>query len=357
MRIVIICITKGGMRIKSKYKIYFLSLICILLALVFSLSLYLYKKNNSKSLEVSKQGFLLDTVIDIKIFDSENKDLLDEAFSLCSFYENLLSKTIEDSDIHRLNNSGTDGYKVHNETLNVIKKGLYYSEISKGAFDITIEPIGALWNFKDSKKEIPNKKEIEKNLKQVNYKDIEIIENTVRFRKENMSIDLGAIAKGYIADRLKDYLESKGVKSGIINLGGNILCIGSHKNGNKFKIGVQKPFEARGESIGALSISDKSIVSSGIYERYFEKDGKIYHHILNPFNGYPYDNNVSQVTIVSDKSVDGDGLSTVCLALGEKKGIDLINSLDGVDGIFITKKGEVIFSNNFKGNTEFLLGE
>lgn len=172
--------------------------------------------------------------------------------------------------------------------------------------------------------------------------------NLLTFAKEGMGLDLGAIAKGYIADRIKDYLLEQGVKSATINLGGNVLCVGEKPEGTPFKIGIQKPFSDRSETIAVMNISDKSVVSSGIYERYFEKDGKIYHHILNPATGYPYDNHLVSVTIISDKSVDGDGLSTSCFALGLDKGMELINSLPDVQAVFITDDYELHYSDGFE---------
>lgn len=163
-----------------------------------------------------------------------------------------------------------------------------------------------------------------------------------------MGLDLGAIAKGYIADKMKEFLVSKGVKSATINLGGNVLCIGKKTDNTPFRIGIQKPFADRSETIAILDIEDKSVVSSGIYERYFEKDGTFYHHILNPDTGYPYDNHLVSVTIISDQSMDGDGLSTSCFALGLEKGMELINSLPDVHAVFITDDYQLHYSDHFQ---------
>ena len=170
----------------------------------------------------------------------------------------------------------------------------------------------------------------------------------VDFAKEGMQLDLGAVAKGYIADRIKDYLLEQGVESAIIDLGGNILCVGSRPGGDPFRIGLQRPFASHSETVATVEITDKSVVSSGIYERYFEEDGVLYHHILNPETGYPYDNGLVSVTIISDESVDGDGLSTSCFALGLEKGMELINSLPDVQAVFITEDGELHFSEGFE---------
>ena len=171
---------------------------------------------------------------------------------------------------------------------------------------------------------------------------------TVTLTDPEAAIDLGGIAKGYIADRIKDYLVSQGVKSAIIDLGGNILCVGKRPDGEPFRIGIQRPFADRSETAAIVEIDGKSVVSSGIYERYFEKDGVLYHHILNPDTGYPYDNGLVSVTIISDESVDGDGLSTSCFALGLEKGMELIDSLPDVYAVFITEDGQLHFSEGFE---------
>ena len=149
---------------------------------------------------------------------------------------------------------------------------------------------------------------------------------------------------------MKEYLTGHGVESGMINLGGNVLVIGSKPDGSAYQIGIEKPFAERNVSIAALSITDQTVVSSGIYERYFEKDGKIYHHILDTSTGYPIENNLYSVTIICDSSTDGDGLSTTCFALGLDAGMDLIESLDHTEAVFITSDMQVHKSSGI-GNT------
>ena len=151
-----------------------------------------------------------------------------------------------------------------------------------------------------------------------------------------------------IADKIKDYLLEQGVKSALINLGGNVLCIGEKPDGLPFKVGLQKPFKDRNETIAVLNIRDRSVVTSGVYERCFEKDGVNYHHILDPKTGYPYDNGLLSVTIVSPRSVDGDGLSTACFSLGLKEGIALLDTMPEVCGYFITEDYKVHYSEGAK---------
>ena len=138
-----------------------------------------------------------------------------------------------------------------------------------------------------------------------------------------------------------------GVESAVINLGGNVLCVGSRPDGTPFRVGLQRPFADRNETIATIEVSDLSVVSSGIYERYFEQDGQLYHHILDPATGYPCENNLVAVTILSEESTDGDGLSTTCFALGLEKGMELIESLENVEAMFITEDNELHYSSGF----------
>ena len=168
-------------------------------------------------------------------------------------------------------------------------------------------------------------------------------------KPDDVILDLGAVAKGYIADKIKDFLEENGVKRAIINLGGNVLCIGKKTNTDNFGIGVRKPFAANNEVLVALSVDDSSVVSSGNYERYFyADDGTFYHHILNPATGYSYDNDLSDVTILSKDSLTGDCLSTTCFCLGLDDGMKLIESLDGIEAVFVTNEGEIHYSSGAK---------
>lgn len=324
----------------------------ILLILIFSVFGFLYQKQQEEKQEpVSVTGFKLNTVIKLTVYDKKDKALLDEAMALCDKYEKLFSRTLSSSEIYKLNH-GTlpeeNGFfQVSAETEELVKKGIHYSELSDGAFDLSLAPVSSLWDFTSGEKNIPDKASLEAALPLVNYKNIVLEKNGIHFEKKGMGIDLGAIAKGYIADKIKEFLVSEGVKSGIINLGGNVLCIGSQPDGTPFRVGIQKPFSDRGETAVNIEVSDKSVVSSGVYERYFEKDGVLYHHILNPKTGMPYENGLVSVTILSDQSVDGDALSTTCFALGLEKGMELIESLKNTEAVFITEDGELHYSEGF----------
>lgn len=330
-------------------------LFCILLA-VLGCFLFFYQKQHASGISepVSVQGFKLNTVVQITLYDSDDKQLAEEALALCDKYEKLFSRTSKNSELYQLNHGtlpSTDGwYEISDETADLIRLGLSYSELSKGAFDISVEPVSSLWDFTSGKKEVPSDEELKQALPLVNYQNVILDGSKVRFEKEGMGLDLGAIAKGYIADQIKEFLVKRGVKSATVNLGGNVLCIGSRSDKEPFRVGIQKPFAQRNETLCTLKLSDKSVVSSGTYERYFEKDGVFYHHILDPSTGKPRNNGLSSVTVISERSVDGDALSTVCFSLGLEKGMELINQTEGVEAIFVTDDDQIFYSDSLKNS-------
>ena len=305
---------------------------------------------------VSATAIKLNTAVTVTIYDSQDRELLTECMNLCDKYEKIFSRTASDSELYQLNHreltpvAGTeDTFQVSDPLAELIRKGLYYSELSEGAFDIAIEPLTSLWDFTAEDPQVPENRLIQEALTKCDYHNVSVSDNNeVILKTEDTAIELGAIAKGYIADRLKDYLISQGVKSAIINLGGKVLCIGGKPDDSSFKIGIQKPFADRSETIAVMDIKDKSVVSSGVYERCFEQDGTLYHHLLNPRTGYPYDNGLIAVTIISDESVDGDALSTTCFALGLEDGMKLAESLDNVQAFFVTSDYEIHYTKDFQ---------
>ena len=279
---------------------------------------------------------LFDTVVNIRIYDAADESVLKGCEELCKKYDAMFSRTNENSEISMINNAGGAAVEVSKETIKLIQKGIYYSEMSNGAFDITIGSVSALWDFKSDAPAVPD------------YENILIRDNTVRLLDPQAKLDVGAIAKGYIADRVRDYLEEEGIDHAMIDLGGNIVAMGSKPDGTDYNIGIQKPFDESGTPITSVKLSNKSIVTSGIYQRYFEQDGKIYHHILDPATGSPCENSLYSVSIITDSSLTADALSTTCFLLGYEKGMNLVNQLDNVDAVFITNDNEIHYSKNFQ---------
>ena len=317
---------------------------------------------------ISISSIKLNTAVQITIYDSQDKALLDDCLALCDKYELIFSRTNEKSELYKLNHrkdtsdkdpnadgqttpypvSGTaDTWHISEDLASLLSEGLDITRESDGAFDIAIAPLTSLWDFTAEDPKAPDDADIQKVLPLCSSDGVTIDGQDITLPSDDIQFDVGAIAKGYIADRLKDFLVKKGVNSAIINLGGNVLCIGSKPDGTPFKVGIQKPFADRNETEAVMDITGKSVVSSGIYERCFKQNGKLYHHILNPKTGYPYDNSLVSVTIISDQSVDGDALSTTCFALGLEDGLKFAKK-KGVQAVFITEDYELHYTDGFQ---------
>lgn len=299
------------------------------------------KSSTQTDQDLTYTDMLFDTVINIQILDPADESILDGLKKLCEKYDTMFSATNTDSELYKLNHANGQPFTVSSETANLIQEGIHYSELSGGAFDLTIEPVSALWDFKADKPTVPSSDAIAQAVSHVDYTKVDIQDNTVTLEDPEAGIDLGAIAKGYIADQVKTYLKKQGIKHAIINLGGNVDVIGTKPDGSKYNIGIQKPFDESGEAITSVQLKDQTVVTSGIYERYFKKNGKLYHHILDPRTGYPCENNLYSVSIITDSSTKADALSTTCFLLGYEKGMELIQSMDGVKAIFITDDEKV----------------
>ena len=322
--------------------------------LLLSISTFLVSCKSATSTEpVEKESYLMGTVIQLKVYGGKAEKATDEALKRISDIENKMSVNIETSEITKLNaNAGIGEEKLSEDVYSVIEKAVEYSKLTGGALDPTIEPIVKLWGIGTDKERVPSENEINEKLKLVDYNDIILDEknSTVKLKRTNQAVDLGAIAKGYTADEIKDILVDNKIKSAIINLGGNVYAVGNKPDGTSWNIGIQNPLDTRGQYLGTVSIVDKSVVTSGNYERYFIKDGKRYHHIFDPKTGYPSETGIISATIVSDKSIDGDALSTSTYVLGLEKALKLVESIKGVEAIFVTEDKKVYVTSGLKGN-------
>jgi len=319
---------------------------------------------DSKSEEpVSRETYLMGTIINIKAYGKNADKAVQASVDKISDIENKMSLNISTSEINKINkNAGIAPVKVSKNTFDVVKASLIYSEKTKGSFDITVEPLVSLWGIGTDKARIPSKDEINNALKLINYKDVVINEkeSTIMLKRKDQAIDLGAIAKGYTADELKKVLLNYNVSSAFLNLGGNVYVLGNKSDKTPWKIGVQNPLEPRGDYLGIVSVSDKSVVTSGNYERFFERNGKRYHHIFDTKTGYPAEKGLISVSIISDKSIDGDALSTSVYTLGLDEGKKLIESLKDVEAVFVTNDKKVYTTSGLKDtfkltNTDFKL--
>lgn len=320
-----------------------------ILSLLFLMTIVLFLLVNRDRLvspkPIQKTGFYFNTVISVQLNDTVDTALLDGCFAIADRYEHLFSRTLADSEIYEINHAGGKPVTVSDETIELLQLGKEFGELSDGRFDITIGALSSLWDIPNNTDTIPSDEAIKAALETVDYRQIQIDGHTVTISNPDTQIDLGGIAKGYLADAMKQYLNANGCHEGIINLGGNVLTIGPKKSGENYHIGIRKPFgEDDSDVITTIDVNDKSVVSSGRYERYFEKDGKIYHHILDTTTGIPYDNGLNGVTIISDRSVYGDALSTICFSLGLEDGMKFIESMDGYEAIFVDAQNELHYS-------------
>ncbi|MBO4902633.1 MAG: FAD:protein FMN transferase [Lachnospiraceae bacterium] len=312
-------------------KKYLLILICLLLSLCFT--------GCERQAPYTRSGFALDTFITITVYDTDKahaQAVLDEAFDKCLYYDRLFNISDPSGDIYRLNHANGAKTAVSEETYELLQLAVSYAGISGGLLDVTIQPVYALWDFTNTETpSLPEPSSIEDALKSVDYHNIRFEGNGEISLTDQAGVNPGAIAKGYIADRLKELLISKNITSAMINLGGNVQTIGTKPGDRPFVIGLQKPFDENGAILTEVSVSDRSVVTSGIYQRCFTIDGKIYHHILDPNTGYPADNGLNAAVIIADSSVEADALSTICMLMSKEDAMAFLKTRENVQAIFI----------------------
>jgi len=284
--------------------------------------------------------YAMNTVISVTLRSRNPEKDAKAAIDEVKRIDALMSATRAKSDISKINSSKAGKkIKISPEVSSLIELSLYISEKTGGAFDITINPVSELWDITSLKPSVPHDVRIREALSKVNYKDIDLDakNNTVMLKKEGMSINLGAIAKGYAADRVAKLLKDRGVSEAIVDLGGNVYVIGREKT-----VGIQTPFKTRGEYFTTCTVSDKSVVTSGAYERYFKENDRIYHHILNPSDGYPASSGIQSATVISESSALADGLTTAFYVMGEEKTKAIISEFKDIEVILLTDKGDVV---------------
>lgn len=301
------------------------------------------------------QGYALNTYVKVTLYGSGSDEIAGRAVDMCSEYERIFSRTDEDSMLYRLNNAGSltrkeaADDKRFDELTALVRSGIEYGKLTDGALDITIEPVSSLWKFGTDEAALPDAGQIADALTKVDYSKVEATDDFIELN--GCRLDLGATAKGYIAGKICDYLKKEGVTGAIVDLGGNISCIGTKADGTGFTVGIKKPFDEEGRMSLALDLSDMNIVTSGVYERYFYDNDILYHHILNPATGYPCENGLLSVTVISADAAQCDALSTGCFVLGMDKAKDLVEGLDSVYAVFIDDNYDVYYT---KGTESFI---
>ncbi len=332
---------------------------------------------------VSMNNYFLDTICKISVYEmkeaesgevrkatdcpAEAEEAMTEAFALCAELDKTLSRTAEASDVFKVNHANGEWVEVSDETIELVRRACDWSIVSGGDFDISIGGVTELWDFHVDPGEgkLPEEDSLEEAVSHVDYNNIEIDGNMLRLTDPDAKLDLGGIAKGYIGDRMAETLEEAGVTSGIINLGGNVICIGAKDNSADeegwFRIGVEAPFSDRRQIVGSIPAKNMTLVTSGIYERQIEVDGKLYHHILNPNTGYPAESDLVAVTLIGPRgtSADLDALSTICLIKGYEGSKGLLDQINAdlsdevkIEAVYIFQDDRVVASDGADLNQE-----
>lgn len=309
--------------------------------------------------------FLLGTPVVITVFEKNQESLLQKAFEKVAQIEQAMSTSRKDYDSTEIITINTHSqtqdfnikntYTVSQEVGSVIEAALHVADLTQGAFDLTIQPLVSLWGWGEGEMRVPTIQEIEKILPYINW---ELLEYTFRQDQSLLSmygqqgIDVGGIAKGYAANIVRDFLVENGIERAILDFGGNIITIGKKSNNTPWKIGIQEPFASTGTAVAAVIVEETAIVTSGIYERYFEVDGIEYSHLLNPTTGYPVNNELLSVSIIGKDSMLADGLSTGVFILGLDRGMEVIEALERIEAVFITKENIIYYSSGLEGKVE-----
>ncbi|MDA3831860.1 MAG: FAD:protein FMN transferase [Spirochaetales bacterium] len=303
----------------------------------------------------SQSFFMLGTVCKITIYDKPTAEAFSASFARLKEIEDRMSLRNQKSEVSEVNRyAGKRPVMVSEDTFAVIRKALEIAALSNGDFDPTVGPLVQAWDIGGDNPRKPSQEEIDSLLPLIGYDRVilDVQASSVFLKDEGMVLDLGGIAKGYAADEVAGILHEHGVEHAIVNLGGNVLTLGNKTDGKPWKIGVQDPNALRGEYVIILSLTDQTLVTSGPYERFLELDGEVYHHILDTKTGYPVKSDYTSVSIITKNSLLADALSTSLYALGYKDGMALINTLEDVEAIFMTKDKKILLSEGLKqGNS------
>jgi len=302
-----------------------------------------------ENVTVSDTRFFLDTFCTITIdvqnnatLITEAESILEEAFSLIEHYEALFSITAVGSDIWRINHAGGAPTSVSPETVEILEAGIYHGRLSDGKFDITIGRLTRLWDF-SGQSGLPDEADLRDAAATVDYRTVSISGNTVTLENSDTMIDLGGIAKGFMLDRLGDFLRGAGVSGAVIDLGGDVSVVGQRPHGGEWRIGVRQPFARDAGLLGVITTSEAAIITSGVYERRFEYNDISYHHILDPQTGMPVASDIISATIVTKNALYGDALTSVVLHVGSVVASDLLQESPHVIGaLLVLRSGEII---------------
>lgn len=346
--------TKGEIRMRRKF---------LLLIIVF-VSIYVsacgkfetVPNKNSETVPYESEDFAMGTVIKQRIYGNNAEEISKKVIARIRDIEDDMTINKSGGEMNRLNAfAGIDFVEMNEDSIYILEKAKEFSKISNGAFNIMVGPLVKEWDVFSDNPSVPSMENIHSLLKLVDYEDVEIneIESKAKLEEKKQAVDLGGIAKGFAGDEAIELYREHNVESAFISIGGNIVLLGGKPDGSLFKVGIRNPRGPEGSYIGVISAKDKAIVSSGDYQRYFEKDGVRYHHIIDPRTGYPADSGLIGTTVVSDLSIDADALSTAAFVLGLEKGMELIEKLEGVEAVFVTNDKKVYITEGLSKVFQF----
>ncbi|MGN1230513.1 MAG: FAD:protein FMN transferase [Anaerotignum sp.] len=310
-------------------------------------------ENSQQENRYEATSFAMDTVMTFTIIHEDGEELLIDAEQEVRRLENLFSVTAEQSEIAKLNTAaGKEPVQTSNDTQALLQAGKELGKATNGAFDIAISPIVKVWGFTEEEHSVPSQETIDSLLPLTDPEGLILEGGTAYLEKEGMAVDLGGIAKGYASDSVKALLKEKGVESALLSLGGNICTIGSKPDGSPWKTAVQNPLDAN-DYVGLLEISDTCVITSGGYQRYFEENGKRYHHIIDPATGWPAESGLLSVTIVCESGTKADALSTALFVMGLEDALAYWRTQDDFEVIFVTEDGEVVATEGLQDSFAF----
>ncbi len=280
--------------------------------------------------------FCMDTVMNMQVYGDNCEKAVSESETELRRLEKLFDRGDEKSDVYAVNNGGAD---VSGDTEEIVKSAIEVSRETDGAFDITVSPVMDLWGFYDRHYNVPSGESIRNVLRSVDYRNVFFNNGTITLLN-NAKIDLGGIGKGYATDKVRKILMENGITSAMINLGGNVYAVGEKPSGGKWRVGVADPYNSS-EPILTMEVSDTAVVTSGSYERNFERDGKVYHHIIDPKTGTPVNNGIKSVTVVCESGTKADALSTALFVMGREKAEDFLANHPDIGAVIITEDKKV----------------
>ncbi|MGI5173196.1 FAD:protein FMN transferase [Treponema sp. OMZ 840] len=319
--------------------------------------LFCFTSCNKRALSAQTRP-VLGTVCTIQLFEKGRQTYYDALFARLAHIESHMSMNIPSSDIARINAAaGIEAVEVHDDTFEVIKRALYFAELTEGAFNPAAGALVKLWSIGSDNPRVPTQTEIDDTLPLCDWHSVVLKEEdcdfadkksgktkkTVYLTKEGTALDLGGIAKGYAADEIAKMIKSFHIKSAIVDLGGNIYAVGEKKEGAAWTVGIKNPFNSAAAPVIALSVKDVSVVTSGVYERFFEYQGQVFHHLLDYKTGKPADNSLMSVTVIHKSSMDADALATAVFIMGKERGMNLLRT-QNTDGLCIDSEKNITVS-------------